>query len=265
MAATTTTSDKTLGVLDLFTPKEPEWTVEAAADRLNFSVSTTYRHFRSLAASGLITSYTPGYYVLGPRILELDRQLRIDDPLIDAARPAMQRFRETPQPSVFLLCRPYREQVMCLHQEASDSATFASSYERGRPMSLFRGSMSKIILANLPIRTLRGLYERNRGVALAAGLGPDWPEVKRHLRKMRTEGYSMTFGELDQGMVGISVPLMDPKGDVAGSLGRVVREIDMDKLSVPHIVEQLREGAKMIEETMAVNWTNRTGTTLDKR
>ena len=86
-----TSSDKTLSVMDLFTPERPEWTVEDACAALGQSESTVYRYFRSLSASGLIFSIRPGRYLLGPGIVHYDRQLRLSDPLLRAAEPT---FRE---------------------------------------------------------------------------------------------------------------------------------------------------------------------------
>ena len=76
-----TSSDKTLSVMDLFTPERPEWTVDEACIALGQSESTVYRYFRSLVAAGLIFSIRPGRYLLGPGIVHYDRQLRTSDPL----------------------------------------------------------------------------------------------------------------------------------------------------------------------------------------
>ena len=45
-----------------------------------------------------------------------------------------------------MLCRLYRNQVMCVHQETTPvPPDFAIGYERGRPLPLYRGAASKII------------------------------------------------------------------------------------------------------------------------
>ena len=54
------TSDKLLAVFGLFTLEEPEWTAEAAAERLGLAMSTTYRFFKSLTHAGLISTVSPG-------------------------------------------------------------------------------------------------------------------------------------------------------------------------------------------------------------
>ncbi len=218
------TSDKLLSTLGLFTLAEPEWTVEDAARRLGLAVSTTYRYVRSLNDAGLIVTYAPGRYVLGPAIIALDRQARLLDPLIRTATPVMRRVVEdVPGPCVLLLCRLFRDSVMCVHQEPRDRPDWAVAYERGRPMPLHRGAASRPILANLPARFVRA-YHRDHAADMAAlNLGPDWDDVKRTLGAVRRAGLLVTHAELDPGVTGIGAPILGPDGTAIGSLALVLR------------------------------------------
>ena len=110
---------------------------------LGFSASTAHDYFRSLVLSGLLVAAKAGRYVIGPAIIEYDRLTRTCDPLIESAQPVMQKLTSTLNfPCVSLLCRLYRLTVMCVDQHAAPSTGFVVSYERGRPMSLFRDAAS---------------------------------------------------------------------------------------------------------------------------
>lgn len=219
------TSEKLLSVLGLFSMEEPEWTVEGASKRLGLPTSTTYRYFRSLSDADLIVAFAAGRYVLGPAIVQLDRQMRLLDPLLGIAAPIMERLaRESKTPSVFLLCRLYRNQVMCVHQEYAGKPDYAISYERGRLMALHRGAASKVILANLPARIVRAFYEDNKDDMKAVGLGKDWDSVKVSLRQIRANPACITYGELDAGLTGVASPIFNPDGAVIGSLGFVLAD-----------------------------------------
>jgi len=237
------TSDKLLAVFGLFTLEEPEWTVEAAAERLGLAMSTTYRFFKSLTHAGLISTVSPGRYVLGPAIVQLDRQTRLLDPLIRVAQPIMQGVvGELRLPGVLLLCRLFRKQVMCIHQEFVERPASTVSYERGRPMPLYRGAASKIILANLPARFVRAFYDANQADMAAVGFAPDWDAAKAALRRLRNARVCVTAGELDAGMTGIGVPLRNAAGSVDASLGFVLP----DELSTPqrlHLISAALDAA----------------------
>lgn len=216
------TSDRLLSVLGLFTIERPQWTVEEAAQELGLAVSTAYRYFRSLSEAGIVTSYSNGRYVLGPAIIQYDRQLRLRDPLIGMATPIMQRLVPLlPSNCLLLLCRLYHDQVICIHQEYAQPPTFGVSYERGRLMPLSRGAASKIILAHLPLRFLR-TYHALHADELRERLGADWGEVRAALRNIRSAGVHVTQSELDPGMMGIAAPLFAPQSAVIGSISIVI-------------------------------------------
>lgn len=217
------TADRVLAVLGLFSIDRPEWTVEAISEALNLSGSTAYQYVRSLVVAGLLTGIRGGRYTVGPAVIELDRLTRRFEPLVNAAHDMMHRLAdEHPGESVALLCRLYRLGVMCVDQYAPRAPNLAISYERGRPMPLLRGAASKVILANLPSRTLKRFFDRNATDIGAAGLSTSWGAFKRDVHMWRRAGALATHGELDPGMIGVSSALFDADNVVVGSIGLVI-------------------------------------------
>lgn len=213
------TGDKLLSILQLYTIKKSEWTVEEAALELGVSVSTAYRYFRSLCKIGLLDSFNSDAYVLGPGLIEYDRLMRVNDPMIKVGRAVMQRLiTRSGGTGVALLCRVYRNCVMCVHQEGDSSPRNGVSYERGRPMPLFRGASSKVIFAHLPARSIRLFFERCPKDIAKAGLGPNWETLKANLRKIRKAGLVVARGEVDQNLVGIAAPIFYPDKKIIGSI-----------------------------------------------
>jgi DNA-binding IclR family transcriptional regulator len=246
-----TTSDRLLGVLDLFDFDRPNWSVEEAAGALGLATSTTYRYFASLTASGLLAPFPPNRYVLGPTIIRYDRQIRLTDPLILAARDEMRGLAEVaPGRTVAFLCRLLGGQVMCVDQHASGSPAFALGYERGRLMPLYAGSASKVILAHVPPRRLRAVYDSESGAFAAVGLGKDWSEAKAKLRAIRTAGFLVTSAEVDPGMRGISVPVVDPANAIVASVNVAGPQSGLPPELVDKIVEALKSSALRIESKL---------------
>src|SRR3990172_9889093 len=148
--------DRLLAVLGLFTVDRSEWTVEAAAEELRVSATTAYRYFKRLTKAGLISPISGASYTLGPAIIQMDRQIQLCDPMLNAARGVMlDLIQYAAEGSIILLCRLFHDRVMCVHQVMGRGPQEPVSYERGRLMPLFRGATSKIILAHLPTRTLK--------------------------------------------------------------------------------------------------------------
>jgi len=247
------TSNRLLGILGLFTAERPVWTVEEAAKEMHVSVSTAYRYFRYLSEAGLLDPFPAGKYVLGPAIIEGDRNIRITDPLIQVGRLAMQHLVvRSGGAGVAILCRMYRKCVMCVHQEPAIIPQGGISYERGRAMPMFRGASSKVIFANLPWRVARWFFERYQAEICEAGFGPDWETVRSNLHRMRKAGVHVTHGEVDTGLVGIAAPVFRPDGNVFGSVAIAITEAEATPQSIANISALVQAAAREIDAGLRV-------------
>lgn len=211
--------ERMLAVLDLFDPAHGVRSVDDISAASSYTRSTAYRYVRELATAGLLTQVAPGQYSLGPRILEFDRQLRESDPLLARMRTIEPTLPRWSPEQLWLLCRVYRDKVICIHQ--AGRLTQAVSFTRGFPMPLFRGATSKAILAFLHERQYTKLYLDNPDQVRAGNLGTDWAEFKAKLRAIRQVGYSISEGEVDRGVFGIAAPVFGAGRKVLGSISVV--------------------------------------------
>jgi DNA-binding IclR family transcriptional regulator len=219
------TTKRVLEVLQLFTMDAPEWSIDAAAQKLGLTQSTAYVYFRDLVEAALLVKSRTGFYSMGPAVIVYDRLTRKTDPLIAHAQPLMRDLiASSGVECVALLCRLFRMTVLCVAQEVTGKADFAVSYERGRPMPLFRGAASKAILAHVERRKLRRYFHEFSADIAQAELGRNWAEFKASLRRIRAANFCITRGELDVGAVGISAPVFSSEGEILGSLSLVVSE-----------------------------------------
>jgi DNA-binding IclR family transcriptional regulator len=235
-------------ILRLFTADRPLWTAEEAASALDVSLSTAYRQFGALVKAGLLDAVEGSRaYVLGPAIIELDRNIRLSDPLITVAKPAMRWLADqAPVPCTILLCRLYGDRVMCIHQEEKSGVTGEVSYERGRPMPLSLGAPSKTIIAQLSSRRLAAVMPALRDESASRGASFDDETFRAQLGAIRKLGYCITRGEVDEGVVGVAVPLAAPRRGIVASLGVACfgRPDEMDLIRVRALMAATAETIK---------------------
>lgn len=240
---------KGLSILDCFQEGRISAHLDDIVEALGTSRATTYRYLGTLCDAGLLASMAGGVYVLGPRIIELDRLMRISDPLLTASSKLMHEVAGRRKLNM-MLASFYRDSIMCVDIAWPD-ASIPRHFERGRPMSLFRGAMAKIILAHLSPYQLRNMALHHADEIRAAGLGGNWAEFRTHMAQLARQGYAITRAEMVAGTGGISAPIFDPEGKVLGSITFVVAESRWEDTDFDRLRRSIIETAQRITETIA--------------
>ncbi len=240
--------ERMLRVLDLFTEADPIWAVDDMGATLGFTRSTIYRYVRELAEANLLFQVEAGRYSLGARIITWDRQLRVSDPLVRAAQALEADFPRWCEQQVWLICRLFKDRVVCIHQTGELFSEV--SYSRGSPRPLFLGATSKAILANLTSRQHNQLFLDNPTDVNASGLGQTWEQFRGSLQRLRRQGYVASAGEVDPGVYGLAAPIFDGDGKVVGSIS-CVRPIEQrDEQQQPAQGEQILALAQQLSQLM---------------
>lgn len=243
-----TSLSRMLAILDLFTEETPAWTAEDIIDRLGYSRPTGYRYVRELCSAGLLRRGSSSTYLLGTRIIELDYQIRVTDPMLVAGRRIMHDLAARTGYDV-MLAGIYDGNILTIHQEHGSEGVGAT-FGRGRQLPLFRGTLSKVVLAGLPRARQRRLYESHAQAIAKAKLGQSWDEFAAALKGIRAAGHCVTLGELDPGLVGISVPVRMNAEKAPGALALVMSKQRYATLDVARVVDMLQDAAAQIESAV---------------
>lgn len=246
--------EKMLALLDAFSPEAPVWSADELAARFELSPSTCYRYLKSLHDAGLLARVGSGSYVIGPRVLALDRISRLADPVYSIGGPVVAALSRRTGFSA-LLSVLYSGSVMCVQQVATDDAP-AGLFGRGQQRPLVAGATANIILAHLPPHQLRSVFNKQRERIAAAGLGKEWETLRAKLAAIRQQGYSFSLGEYRSGIAGLAAPLFNKDGEVLGSiaLATSTRSPQMEKFKAlaPAVMKAAAEISRGIAESANV-------------
>ncbi len=215
-----TTAGKALQILRLFKQGLKHVRATDVEAELRISQATAYRYLADLEEAGLIERTAIGQYVLGPEIVELDRLIRINDPLIAAAAEGMKTLAERTG-GVILLSRLHSRKVVCVHEARGRHGPPQVSYERGRAMPLYLGATSKVILAHMPPDELRELVRDDAAALHAAGLPPDFDALYAQMSAIRDNRVCITEAEVDAAACGWAAPIHQGE-QLLGSLSLVM-------------------------------------------
>ena len=224
------TLKRALAILDLFSLATPVLTAEEIISKLSYSAPTGYRYIRDLSDLGYLLRMTGGGYKLGPRIIELDHLIIDGDPVLGVARPIM---------------REVVDQVGGDVLRGPDA--LGIPHGRGRAHPLFRGATAKTILAFLPRKDQRKLYEGHAADVEAAGLGATQAEFIRHLDEIRVRGAYLGVGEISPERAGIAVPVFQEDRRVFGALTVTFLATRLNTIAQDKTTALLQAAARRIE------------------
>jgi DNA-binding IclR family transcriptional regulator len=239
---------KMLHILELFTTTEPVWSTSALIEALDTSRSTGYRYIKTLHDVGLLTAVRNGYYSLGPRIIEMDLQIRQTDPMLLASHGVLEDLVDKIGHSA-LLCTAYDDSVLCIGEHRAPQSP-ANRFSRGQRRPLYQGAVSKVILAHLPHHRLKVIYPRQREHFEAAGLGSTWSEFRAALGQIKKDGYLVTMGEFTPGVYGVAAPVLNDQKRSLGSVGVAWDAHQRRDVEVQHAVLAVKQAATTISERL---------------
>ena len=246
-----------LKVMILFSEAESALSAEQIAERLGATLSTTYRDLQKLRQYGFIEQILDDRFVLGGRISILDRIARTTSPLLIAAGEEMERLSAETGLTV-TLTRIYGNAILGLGHVDGDS-TLSIGYERGQLVPLFRGCTGKVILAALPWRHLRKIFDGSKDDIRAAGLGENWQQFRTNVRGFGSRPVLWTEGEVMPDNIAVATVLLAPSGMPLGSMTIILRRAIEAVLDRTEIECKLIRSRHRIESGLAAGQPGKTG------
>ena len=207
-------------VLNLFSDERPRIDLKDAEQVLNLSRATAYRYLREMHEVGLL-SRVSGKYMPGPKMIELEFIISRYDPLLVAAKGPMQSLSQKAGCDV-LLGRLYDIRVINVASVLT-SKSAELNFPPGRTVPLFRGSEARVVLAAMDRRMRRRVFDLGEGDPSRDKIGKDWKSFNSTLQRNRKDGFYVSRGELDDGVIGIAAPIFDEEASVIGSIVLTVR------------------------------------------
>ena len=175
--------------------------------RANLGKTTTYRLLKTLQASGFVTQdpVTQHYY-LGHMIFRLASDITtLHQRLILCAYDEMEHLRELTGETVSLQIKVGGQRVLL--EELPSKQHIKLTLGHGFATPLHIGSGGKALLSQLPENEIQMILNCTRLVGMTTNKIIDKDELLNEIRKIKEEGYSITFGESLVGNAGLAVPI----------------------------------------------------------
>jgi DNA-binding IclR family transcriptional regulator len=151
--------------------------------------------------------------------------------------------------STVLLTRIIGNSVICVEREET-LRRVRISYERGQSLPVNAGAQSKALLAWLDPVELSRLLSAAELPRFTSATVTDPVALQGELAQIRERGYAITYGEVDDHVIGIAAPVMEPKGRVVAGLGVAGLDHDLPPDRIPIAVEAVINAARATTERL---------------
>ena len=211
---------KALGLLVFFTETEVDLTLSELAQRSKLPKATVFRLLSSLEHMGFLVKSKHSdqnvRYRLGLKLLELGSLVADQLELRRVAQPMMKHLQSEINETIHLVIREGDEAVYIEKVESNHALRLYTRIGRRSPLSL--GSGPQLLLAFLPEaeqqRIISGMTFRkftNNTITKKS-------DLLEKIQRTKEQGFSLSYGEQDEGTIGFSYPVFDRTANVIAAL-----------------------------------------------
>lgn len=232
----------------LLLQEQPDLRVMAAAARLGVAPSTAHRLLRTLEARRFVTQdRVSRAYRAGPALIELGVQSTGSFDLRTAAEPHIKALAGRMGETVNLLVLDGTSVRFVAGFESDQSVR--TRVLTGTLLPAYAVSAGKVLLAELPLETVRGMYPR--GLRKITPNTRTFTQLVDELSLVMMRGYAVNDGESEEGLSAVAVPLRDHGGRAIAAVAMSGPTVRLNRMDLREIVVQLRQCARQIRAERA--------------
>jgi IclR family pca regulon transcriptional regulator len=206
---------KGLAVIRSFGPEETSMTLSEVAAKVRLTRAGARRILLTLRSLGYVGFERRNFY-LTPKILDLGYSYLATTPLWDLAEPFMQEVTNRTHESCSASVLDGTDIVYILRVPTKKIMTIRLSI--GSRLPAWCTSMGRVLLGGLDDDALDDLLTRSDITALTSRTVTDRRKLKQIIREDRASGWSLVNQELEDGLLSLSVPLVDRGGQIVAAM-----------------------------------------------
>jgi len=204
--------DKVLNLLEFLSINEQEIGVAEISKKLNMGLSTVHRILTTLKSRGYINqNEQTAKYRLGIKLFELGCAVQNTKRLVEIAKPYLRELSEITTEIVNLAILEGREVIYLSKIESTEILTV--NIKSGTRVLAHCTALGKVLLAFIPDREFDGLYKSEKQLpSLTQNSITSLKELKKQLKKIREQGYTIDKEEYRIGVNCFAVPIINKDG-----------------------------------------------------
>jgi IclR family transcriptional regulator, KDG regulon repressor len=235
--------ERGLDLIELLTDKETEVSLTEISQEIGFSKTTTHRILKALKSRGYMQqdpvtlNWKPSYklFEIGNKVV---RSLNIRKEAI----PVLTKLANETGETAYLMIRD-KDEALCLERIDGFQNVRILYLQVGGRVALHVGAGPRTLLAHLPeeeidrIIQVKGLPRWTPKSITHPGL------LKRNLRKIRENGYALSFEDVTEGASAVGCPVRDWMNEVVAAISISGFANHFNRNTLPHLISITKAGA----------------------
>lgn len=230
---------RTFAIVKLFDDAQPIWSLQELIEKTGLKRTTAFRILSALEAEGIIRKTERGDYTLGSELIRLGGRAIRSNRLRTVARPYLDKLVHQSKESVtldILIDNDGQLESMVIEEQVGQHLLGMAQYI-GASFQAHSTSTGKVLLAYASQDSLQKLeqqtltrYTKNTITSLKT--------LKRDLAQVKKQGYAITLGEREEGLVAVAAPIFNLHGAIraavciGGASSRVANNLDLHAAQV---------------------------------
>ncbi len=207
---------RAIAVLKAFSDDAPEMGVTEVSRKVNLHKSTVYRLLSAFEGEGLIAkSPETGKYRLGPELIVLGEQVLRHTDVHRVALPFLRDMADRTGETVDLEVLSGGNVVTI--EEIAGKHVVAAAGAIGMPWAAHATSTGKVLMAFQTPEKQRQILARTLKKFTPRTI-TDSKVLSRDLIKIREQGYAVSYGELEDHLIAIGLPIRSRNGDAVAAV-----------------------------------------------
>ncbi|WP_249871641.1 IclR family transcriptional regulator [Oceanobacillus saliphilus] len=242
---------KAIQLLDCF-DENPELTLLELVEISKMPKTTVFRLVSSLVEAGLLVkvkySSHDVRYKMGLKLLELGMRVNKQLEYREIALPYMKELNAKLNESVHLAVIEKDETVYV--EKLDSTKPLRLIIKIGARIPLYKGSASKVLLANLKKTEQEEYLKKLKLNKLDEHTFDNIEQLVKELQEIREKGYSYSKEEIYKDIIGYSCPIFDNSGKILAAMGVSIPIIEFTEEKGEHILNEVLKTANIISKEL---------------
>ncbi len=236
--------ERGISVIEAFDESHSRMTAQQVGERCGLTRTAARRYLLTLQHLGYVSGDSKHFW-LTPRIMRLGQSYLASARLPRIVQPVLQRVSSSLQEVVYLAVLDAGE-VVYVSRNGPNRA-MSSGFVLGARVPGHVTSAGMLMLANLSATQLDAWLATHRLPAYTPYTIANEDDLRKALKRIRQQGWSLSEQQFDLSFRGIAVPLKDLRGEWVGALSVLMpMQGESSEFAVKRIVPVLQEASQSL-------------------